>query len=330
MARKYSIIIPVYNGEDRLESCLNSIKNQSYTNFEVIMVNDFSTDNSAQICKRWVKKDARFAFYESRGFGVSAARNTGLKNTTGDVITFCDDDDELLPDALELVEQLYDKFDIQKQIPPIVVTGLQKCNPNGEVVKELRHVHERYLSGEQLLAAMFCDSKVMGSVCNKFFLREFVQKIVFDTEIAYCEDMLFVVDCIVHNLDVCGYLSSAVTYQYFFSPQSATNRVERLFDENGQLKYMIAFDKMELLLQGVSSDVYSSKTLRKLQGLLCKKRYLIAAGLYCDFDLNEQQIKEVLQIMKENRTSFIRYLFHKEPLRTTYLLLRLIKKRLWR
>ena len=75
-----SIVIPIYNAEKYLEECLNSIKNKTYQNFEVIMVNDGSKDNSETICKRFSEDDTRFRYFKKENGGVSSARNIGLDN----------------------------------------------------------------------------------------------------------------------------------------------------------------------------------------------------------------------------------------------------------
>lgn len=84
-----SIIVPVYNSEKFLKSCLESIQNQSYSNFECILIDDGSTDKSSDICKQFCKSDARFSFFQKRNGGVSSARNMGLKYTRGGVYMLC-------------------------------------------------------------------------------------------------------------------------------------------------------------------------------------------------------------------------------------------------
>ena len=81
---KFSIVIPVYNVEKYIDKCLNSIINQTYKNFEVIIVNDGTKDNSQQIIDEYVKKDNRFKSYKKENGGLSDARNYGIKYATGD------------------------------------------------------------------------------------------------------------------------------------------------------------------------------------------------------------------------------------------------------
>lgn len=90
---KVSIIIPVYNAENYLVDCLNSVLNQSFAEYEVILIDDGSTDHSGEICKQYAKNDSRVTVYQRINAGVSAARNFGIQKAKGDYITFIDSDD---------------------------------------------------------------------------------------------------------------------------------------------------------------------------------------------------------------------------------------------
>ena len=90
---KISIIIPVYNSEKYLDECLKSLKDQTYRNLEIILVDDGSTDNSLKICASYAKDDKRFKVYHKENGGTASARNYGLQKASGDYITFIDNDD---------------------------------------------------------------------------------------------------------------------------------------------------------------------------------------------------------------------------------------------
>ena len=98
-----SIIIPIYNAERYLQECLESIRVQSYKDFEVILVDDGSTDKSASICNAFVEIDKRFHYYHKTNGGVSSARNAGLEKASGDWIAFIDADDWVSPHYLQTV-----------------------------------------------------------------------------------------------------------------------------------------------------------------------------------------------------------------------------------
>ena len=100
-----SVIVPVYNVEEYLEECLESVQNQTYTNFEVILVNDGSTDNSKEICERYCKQDTRFHLLNQENQGQSAARNHGVTASKGELITFVDSDDVLSIKYLEILNR---------------------------------------------------------------------------------------------------------------------------------------------------------------------------------------------------------------------------------
>lgn len=107
MDDKITVIVPVYNVESYLRKCLDSIIAQTYKNIEIVVVNDGSTDASAEICKEFVEIDHRIIYIEQENSGLSAARNTGLENMSGDYVTFVDSDDWI---ELDYVETLYKKI----------------------------------------------------------------------------------------------------------------------------------------------------------------------------------------------------------------------------
>ena len=102
-----SIVVPIYNVEKYLRQCLDSILDQTYEHFECLLINDGSPDNSADICKEYVDKDARFHYFEKENGGLASARNFGIKYSKGKYITFIDSDDWVESDYLEV---LYSKI----------------------------------------------------------------------------------------------------------------------------------------------------------------------------------------------------------------------------
>ncbi|MDU1700948.1 MAG: glycosyltransferase family 2 protein, partial [Streptococcus mitis] len=98
-----SIIVPIYNVENYLRQCLDSIMSQTYQNFECLLINDGSPDNSADICREYVEKDSRFKYFEKENGGVSSARNLGIERSGGAYITFIDSDDLVESDYLEVL-----------------------------------------------------------------------------------------------------------------------------------------------------------------------------------------------------------------------------------
>lgn len=107
IAPTFSIIVPIYNSEKYLPNCLKSIEEQTYGDFECILVDDGSTDNSLEICQTLSRKDARFKVFHTDNCGVSHARNVGIDHSNGRYITFIDSDDVIETIALEVYHSVY-------------------------------------------------------------------------------------------------------------------------------------------------------------------------------------------------------------------------------
>ena len=106
-----SVIVPVYNVEEYLEECLENIRQQTFTDIEVILVNDGSTDGSRKICERYCEKDNRFKLINQENQGQSVARNRGVKESIGEYIMFVDSDDVINTSVLEVLLP-YMKMDV--------------------------------------------------------------------------------------------------------------------------------------------------------------------------------------------------------------------------
>lgn len=123
-----TVIVPFYNSEKYIENCISSILNQSYKNLEVLLINDGSTDNSLQICKRFAKLDSRLKIINKFNGGVSSARNVGLDYAKGDYVTFVDSDDSIC-------ERTYEKM--IKYITgnkEIICCGVKRVNENNQLI----------------------------------------------------------------------------------------------------------------------------------------------------------------------------------------------------
>ena len=101
-----SVILPIYNVEKYLERCIKSIAAQTYTNLEILLIDDGSTDLSADICDMWAEKDKRVIAIHKKNEGLGMARNTGIDNATGRYVFFVDSDDYVAPDMIEKVVML--------------------------------------------------------------------------------------------------------------------------------------------------------------------------------------------------------------------------------
>lgn len=180
-----SIIVPVYNVERYLMRGLNSLKNQTYTNIEVILVDDGSTDSSGAICDRYAAEDERFHAIHQNNSGASVARNQGLEACHGDYIMFMDSDDCVDTNMCqELMHNLIEKN------ADISVGGV--CWVYPEQVKKDRIDRDfRLLSGREAVIEYFLFEGGQGllpSVCGKLFSRELFKNIRFPEDLRSSED----------------------------------------------------------------------------------------------------------------------------------------------
>lgn len=182
---KVSIIIPIYNGEKVLERCINSILGQTYRNFEIILVNDGSTDSSETICKKYVEQDQRVRLITKEQEGVSVTRNRGIKEATGQYIQFVDCDDYLASDYVETMVLTME----QKQAD-LVIAGYTRRR-NGQVVEKMPT--PAFYSTKQEFSKDFFELYnhwYLNTPWNKLFRRACVKE-YFPSDRSLGEDLLF-------------------------------------------------------------------------------------------------------------------------------------------
>lgn len=212
-----SIIIPVYNAEKYLRQCLESIQQQTYPDWEAILVDDGSSDGSAAICDEYAQKDGRFRVVHQQNGGVSRARNKGLQLAKGGWVTFVDADDRLHADALEYYnQQVCDGVDM-------LMAGYRKVN-DGHTEDFVAETKMRCLDREQALTMMYRPIwfPYQGYLWNKCYRKSIIEAyhLHFDEKIFFNEDRLFVTQYICHASGKIVY-SSKVVYDYFVRRNSA-------------------------------------------------------------------------------------------------------------
>lgn len=190
-----SIIVPVYNAENFLRRCIDSILAQSNTNFELLLIDDGSTDGSGAICDEYAAKDTRVRVFHKENGGVSSARNIGLDNAQGDYITFCDADDYVGD------EWLATYCDAMDQKVDFIVQGFYKIVGDDSVENVLPSFTGT--SNEQLqeFIKRLVTSSCFGYIWVKAFRRELVEshKIRFDENSAFTEDAQFIAKCLEYT-----------------------------------------------------------------------------------------------------------------------------------
>lgn len=234
-----SIIIPVYNTAKYLRECINSVLNQTYSDIEVLLVNDGSTDGSSEICDEYAKQDERVKCFHLENGGVSRARNVGLKAAEGEYICFLDSDDYYAESYVCSMRNL-----IEENNADVVICNHYDVNEQGDILFA-SEIPEGYISKELLYEKIFLTSEIGGFSCTKIYRADLIRDIVFNEEIHICEDTYFC--CQVYEKATRIYVTSEKLYYYRQHCNSATSiekGFEHLIEPDGTLKYISTYDKM--------------------------------------------------------------------------------------
>lgn len=179
-----SVIIPVYKVEQYLDKCVKSIVQQTYTNLEIILVDDGSPDNCPQICDVWAEKDNRIRVIHKKNGGLSDARNAGLDICTGTYIVFVDSDDYVHP---EYVSYLHDL--IMQHHVDLAICGFFHENENGKRIYGTEETGQIYIMDQCRALKEMCDCALFSNAAwGKIFLREYFADIRFPVGHVY-EDL---------------------------------------------------------------------------------------------------------------------------------------------
>ena len=251
-----SIIIPVYNTEVYLPACLDSILSQTFSDFEVLLVDDGSKDGSGAICDAYALKDSRIRVMHKENGGVSSARNLGMEQAQGEWIMFVDSDDELLPDGLsELAGGISNDVDL------VMLDFAHSTYREKDM--SLLHVEGRIVGREEALVSMFngTEKSYQGYAVAKLFRRSLLDDhhLMFDPTISIKEDTLFV----VHFLCLSGkkvYVSDTPVYIYIQRPSSAMTSLNEAYSP----KYLTSFEAVARMNRLVRTTFPAERRLQYL------------------------------------------------------------------
>lgn len=234
-----SVIVPVYKVEEYLDECLNSIACQTYSNLEIILVDDGSPDNCPRMCDEWAKRDSRIRVVHKKNGGLSSARNAGLDVAKGEYISFVDSDDFICKDALQ---NLYDRIKNDKSIG--ITSGLIYRYQYGST----SNFKDQWLCSKEIVipASEFLfatmSQKSSYTVWNKLYKRNVIGETRF-REGRNNEDTLFMYDLgkNVINLDVSMIEIPLYVYYYRYREDSicTTSKVPLAIDKLGNYELMM-------------------------------------------------------------------------------------------
>lgn len=237
---KISVIVPVYNCKQYLPACLDSILSQTYTDLEIILVDDGSSDGSSDICDSYAVKDQRINVVHQKNQGVSVARNTGIDIAQGELIAFVDSDDSLETDMYEILVKLLLEYDTD-----IAHCGYRKVFFDGTSKDVLGTEALIIQNGLQACECVVSGKYFTGSPCTKLYRKHLFDGIRFDPNLKINEDILL-------NIQLFQKANKLIfwdvpKYLYYEREQSATRKTNHFKIKNDCVS---AAESMLNLLKG--------------------------------------------------------------------------------
>lgn len=235
-----SIIIPVYNTEKYLKDCLDSVLSQTYQNLEIILIDDGSTDNSSQILKQYAKKDSRIKIITQKNQGQSTARNYGLKEASGEYVSFIDSDDAIEKDFVSSLLSPYLKNDsVSLTVCGMNYRRLRLKTSEDVYINHLRPQKLNESSKAYILYLLAIDGRMYSSV-NKLYRAKIAKTCAFDPNLNFAEDTKFVLDYLKKfpNRSEISFVFKPL-YIYNFGTDSSTIRKTATRWQNWQTAYKI-------------------------------------------------------------------------------------------
>jgi glycosyltransferase involved in cell wall biosynthesis len=298
MSPLISVIIPVFNVEEYLQRCLNSLVSQTYDNFEVILIDDGSPDNSPKICDDYKKRDCRFQVIHQSNQGLSAARNRGLDIAKGDFVTFIDSDDWVSADYLSELYSL-----IKNTQADIAIASHQLTTTFPAKEKKTKSAIKSYTQQEALFELIAKQNQPFVISCGKLYRKKLFNNIRFPIG-KYHEDE-YTSHHLINEASKISY-SNKVLYFYYQRPGSITKQNHRsdVIDAfKDRLNFVIA-NKLDDLIPFAASN-------------LCWQ-YL---NLCYEMRLNREDYSDTLYKAKEIRhlmrlrkiTDLFLFIFFKQP-----------------
>ena len=292
---KISVIVPIFNAEKNLEKCIDSLVNQTYSDLEIILIDDGSLDRSGKMCECYASKYAdKIKIIHQNNEGVSAARNKGIENATGDLIGFVDSDDYVDTDMFQkLSEKMY-----ASEFVDMVMCGFRE---NGK--RENKVFENGILNATEALKYIVCKGCFKGYVWNKLFKKDVLAryKIRFSNKLHMCEDLVFCVEYLECARQV--NLASEILYNY-------ENRVESISGRKFNVKRLSVLEAYDFLIS-VECIKRNEKILNEMQNRQIKHGLSLWNTIYRNKKIKNR--RNYLKLIKRRiKMSSFKYVYERE------------------
>lgn len=282
---KVSVVVPVYNVENYLKRCVDSLLNQSYKNLEIILVNDGSLDSSGSMCDNMAKADPRIKVVHQKNGGLSAARNTGLDNVCGDFVSFIDSDDWVESNMYEEMISYAVKHNLE-----IIECDIQST------MDPVKKDEKKFIIENKQENALRIIENQFFSVCRRIYKYDLIKDLRFIEDYIY-EDMIFT-SYFFKRIDEVGYINKPF-YNYFI--ENSSSIMHGSYSE----KNLKSIDAIRIFQDNIKNCFKSEKILE------VASKYITFFALHhyqelfnnTNFDPNYKHRKFLKALIKENYNS---------------------------
>ena len=272
-----SIIVPVYNAEDTIVRCLNSIIYQTYSNFEVILVDDGSTDSSGAICDKYASEYDYIHVYHKKNEGVSIARKYGIQHSKGIYSIHVDSDDYIDKDELEILVDVA----LKSNADIVVCDYILEYKKNAFELKQGMD----YECTPSSFLQKICNGIYIGTLWNKLIRTKLYHNIIYLEGINYCEDVFILVQILSKNISI-SYINK-ILYHYCYNNSSLTRKID-IKRINDRLNFIREVEKILPANIDISILKIRIKMFVLKSGLYSNKQY---HDLFSDVLLNYVKVK---------------------------------------
>ena len=279
---KVSIIVPVYNVEDCLSYCVDSLRQQTYKNIEIILVDDGSTDSSGEICDQYAREDDRIKVLHIENGGLSNARNTGVKESSTDWIVFIDSDDYYDHRAIEYLVKLRDKYRVDLVATPVIEV---RDYENSDFLGDFREKYSGKLDRRTALEQMFYGNYVGTHSGGKLYKKTILSRFPYPKGMLY-EDLAIAYEHIASCKHIA--VGDINLYKYYRRPGSIVN-------SKYSNKLMDFYKAMEWNRSYIERDYPNDKEMRRALNV----RYVFNGLHVVHAMLSSDMYAEVNKIRKE-------------------------------
>lgn len=282
-----SIILPVYNREKELPDCFRAILSQTYQDFEVLMVDDGSSDGSVERCRRMSAQDRRFTLITINHQGVSAARNIALDNAKGDMVFFIDSDDSIHPKLIETQVQALRKGDAEIIGTCSHYIKSQEWENLNEIISQMPEAAQKFLlDNTDALNAMFRTRSPINTIGGVMITRAAIGDTRFPTDISISEDFYF-----IYQIMLKGPSAVFMRQNWYFARTHETNTS----NDRGFSGFYTRFYCRKLVWE-------SEEQLGRPENAALKKRnaFFVYQKCLCRSKPGKDDIKKMQKVMRQN------------------------------